>query len=282
MFTGSSDGRKPQFSDEEVQNILTNITGLDLQKIFRPIKQELKPPTHKLMTDQQLEEATQRAAEVAKKQLKMPPVLPERKPINDVLAEDKVLEGVETSKYVFTDITYNIPHRERFIVVREPDGKLRKASWVERDRILQIYFPKEGRRLTPPPVFKEENMKVVFLQDRHEDILDLCLVQFEPDSSEYIKVHQLTYEDIDKQAKYDLLRSTRHFAGMVWHLVNVKRIDGLLIDMIQRDLIQDAASLVHLYHMLYPQCPSAIEAKEQQASGIELLKVIIILVVCAF
>lgn len=48
--------------------------------------------------------------------------------------------------------------------------------------------------------------------------------------------HHQTYEDIDKHGKYDLLRSTRHFGGMVWYLVNKKRIDGLLIDQIQRDL----------------------------------------------
>lgn len=29
---------------------------------------------------------------------------------------------------------------------------------------------------------------MVFSQDRHEDVLDLCLVQFEPDSSDYIRV----------------------------------------------------------------------------------------------
>lgn len=41
----------------------------------------------------------------------MPPVLNEREPIDDVLAEDKVLEGTETAKYVFTDLSYSIPHR---------------------------------------------------------------------------------------------------------------------------------------------------------------------------
>lgn len=41
----------------------------------------------------------------------MPPVLPERTPISDVLSEDRVLEGMDSAKYVFTDITYNIPHR---------------------------------------------------------------------------------------------------------------------------------------------------------------------------
>ncbi|XP_058846369.1 small ribosomal subunit protein mS22-like isoform X2 [Acipenser ruthenus] len=213
-----TDGRSPQFSDEEVQNILTKITGLDLQKAFRPVKQELKPPTYRLMTDAQLAQ-------------------------------------------------------ERFIVIREPGGTLRKATWEERDRMVQLYFPREGRRLTPPPVFKEENLMVVFLQDRHEDILDLCLVQFEPDSPDYRRVHNLTYEDIGKHGKYDLLRSTRHFGGMVWYLVNGKKIDGLLIDMIQRDLIQDTASVIHLYHMLHPRGSSAKEAGEQQAQGIDLVKI---------
>lgn len=50
--------------------------------------------------------------------------------------------------------------KERFIVVREPDGTLRKATWEERDRLVQVYFPKPGRRLVPPLMFREENLKV--------------------------------------------------------------------------------------------------------------------------
>ncbi|XP_008593297.1 PREDICTED: 28S ribosomal protein S22, mitochondrial-like isoform X1 [Galeopterus variegatus] len=158
--SGSSEIKKPAFMDEEVQSILIKMTGLNLQKTFKPAIQELKPPTYKLMTQAQLEEATRQAVEIAKERLKMPPVLEERAPINDVLAEDKILEGTETHKYVFTDITYSIPHRERFIVVREPSGTLRKASWEERDRMIQVYFPKEGRRILTPVIFKEENIKV--------------------------------------------------------------------------------------------------------------------------
>ena len=56
-------------------------------------------------------QAVKSATEQAKKLLQMPPVLPERKPISDVLSEDKILDGMDTAKYVFTDITYNIPHR---------------------------------------------------------------------------------------------------------------------------------------------------------------------------
>lgn len=53
----------------------------------------------------------QKAEGEAKLLLKMPPVLPERKPINNVISEDQILEGMDTAKYVFTDINFNIPHR---------------------------------------------------------------------------------------------------------------------------------------------------------------------------
>ncbi|XP_034723027.1 28S ribosomal protein S22, mitochondrial [Etheostoma cragini] len=267
------DKTKIQFTDPTVQDILTRITGLDLQKVFRPIKQELKPPTYKLMTDEQLAQATELATEQAKKLLQMPPVLPERKPINDVLSEDKILDGMDTAKYVFTDITYNIPHRERFIVVREPNGTLRKAKWEERDRLIQVYFPKDGRKLCAPLIFKEENLKMVFSQDRHEDVLDLCLVQFEPDSSDYIRVHTATYEDLDKHGTYELLRSTRHFGGMAWYLLSARRVDGLIVDMLKKELLQDAVSLVSLFHMVHPHSESAQEAASQQATGADLLKI---------
>ncbi|TNN64942.1 28S ribosomal protein S22, mitochondrial [Liparis tanakae] len=203
-----------EFSDPAVRDLLTGITGLDLQKVFRPVKEELKPPTYKLMTDQQLEEAVEMATEQAKKLLQMPPVLPERKPVDDVLSVDEILGGMQKAKYVFTDVTYDIPHR---------------ASWEERDRLVQVYFPKDGRKITAPLVFKEENLRMVFSQDRHEDVLDLCLVQYEPDSSDYIRVHAATYEDLEKHGKYELLRSTRHFGGLAWYLLGGRRADGLLI-----------------------------------------------------
>ncbi|XP_034988922.1 small ribosomal subunit protein mS22 [Zootoca vivipara] len=270
-----SDVPKPSFTDEKVQNLLIQMTGLNLQKVFKPAKQELNPPTYKLMTEAQLEEATKAAVEKAKERLKMPPVLSEREPINDVLAEDKILDGIEPYKYIFTDLAYSTPHRERFIVVRETNGTLRKATWEERDRMIQIYFPKEGRKIIPPVLFKEENLTTTFLQDRHEELLDHCLVQFEPDSPDYIRVHQRTYDDVEKNGKYDLLRSTRHFGGMVWYFINRKMVDGLLIDMLQRDLIEDAVSLVTLYHMLHPDCQSAKEAQEYDIQGLDLIKVFV-------
>lgn len=56
---------KPQFTDSTVQGILSNITGLDLQKVFRPVKQELIPPSYKLMTDAQLDEVQRSRATIS-------------------------------------------------------------------------------------------------------------------------------------------------------------------------------------------------------------------------
>ncbi|XP_070609378.1 small ribosomal subunit protein mS22 [Erythrolamprus reginae] len=268
-----TDVPKPCFMDEKVQNLLSKMTGMDLQKIFKARKQERMPPVYKVMTESQLEEASAQAVKKAKEYLKMPPVLNERKQIDDILAEDRMLDGTEPYKYVFTDLTYDIPHNERFIVVRETNGVLRKAIWEERDRMVQTFFPKEGRRIFPSSIFSNKNAAMtIFLQDRHEEFLDRCLLQFDPDSADYIRIHHETYEDIDKHGKYDLLRSTRYFGGMVWYFVNRKKTEGLLLDMIQRNLFEDAISLITLYHMVHPDCESAREAQEQEIQGIDLIK----------
>ncbi|XP_018429086.1 PREDICTED: 28S ribosomal protein S22, mitochondrial isoform X1 [Nanorana parkeri] len=269
----SSVNGPPRFTDPEVQSMLKKITGLDLEKVFQPVKQERKLPTYKLMTQEQYEQAVQKAAEAATKCLEMPPMLEERQPINEILNVDEILAGTDTAKYVFTDITYSTPHHERFMVVREPDGVLRKATWEERDRMIQVYFPRQGRKMFPPHVFNKENMQHMFKQERHEELLNRCIVQFQLDSKEYIQIRNETFEDIDKQRKYDLLRSTRHFGGMVWHLCSLKNIDGLLIDMLQRDLLGDAVSLVQLYHMVHPDTECARES--QGADGRELIKIFV-------
>lgn len=50
-----------------------------------------------------------------------------------------------------------------------------------------------------------------------------------------VQVHAATYENLDKHGKYELLRSTRHFGGMAWYLVNARRLDGLLVDMLKNE-----------------------------------------------
>ena len=56
--------------------------------------------------------------------------------------------------------------------MREPDGSLRTSSWEEKDRINQIYFPKEGRRLYTPQMFEPEQLESVMGPAKYEYILD--------------------------------------------------------------------------------------------------------------
>ncbi|KAM9237288.1 LOW QUALITY PROTEIN: small ribosomal subunit protein mS22-like [Dugong dugon] len=246
----------------------SEVNRMDLATgVFRSL--ELKLPIYKLMTQTQLEEATRQAVEAANVLLKMPPVLKEWAPISDALAENKISERTEAAKYMFTNISYNVPHREHFIFVRGPSGTLHKPSGEEWDQIIQIYFPK-GHGILTPIIFKDENLKIMYLQDWHADILNLCTDQFEPDSAEYIKVLHQTYEDIDKHGKYNLLHSTRHSGGMSWYN---KKIDGLLIEKIQKGIVHDANNLVQLYHIVHPDGRLAQETKEQAAEGLNLIKV---------
>ena len=48
----------------------------------------------------------------------------------------------------------------RSILVREPSGRLRKATWEERDRMNFVYFPKPGRKALMPELLKDDNLKV--------------------------------------------------------------------------------------------------------------------------
>ncbi|XP_078695613.1 small ribosomal subunit protein mS22-like isoform X3 [Branchiostoma floridae x Branchiostoma belcheri] len=275
LCSSSSDPKPtpPDFFDPAVQSILVQITGVDLEKVFHQVRAKVDPPTYKLMTEDQLKKAFGETVQRASEKLQMPPVLGERAPIDPTpIAENPELEGLDTSNFVFTDISQNIPDRERFIVVREQDGILRRATWEERDRLLQVYFPKEGRRIRPPPLFQEDHMDIVLEADRHVDLLDLCCIQFEPDSPDFIRIHQRVYEDVFHEKKYGLLRSTRHFGGLTWYLTRNRKVDDLLVDMLQLDLADDAVQLVRLYCMLHPDSQSAAQITQNNPQGLDIVK----------
>lgn len=53
----------------------------------------------------------EKALRRAKQRLQMPPYMRVRLPITEVLTHDPDLEGLETSKLVFTDITFGVSDR---------------------------------------------------------------------------------------------------------------------------------------------------------------------------
>jgi len=84
-------------------------------------------------------------------------------------------------------------------------------------------------------------------------------VQFEPDDPDYQAVTREVYEYINREKHFDILRSTRHFGPMVFHLVWTSNIDNLLCEMIETSRIKDAALLIRLYHKIHPTTKSAID-----------------------
>ncbi|XP_020630517.1 28S ribosomal protein S22, mitochondrial-like [Orbicella faveolata] len=262
----------PPFDNNKVQTILKKITGRNLDKIFAARKQNLDVPSYKLMTDEEYLEAQHEIKEKAANVLEMPPVMDERQEINEVIEENDELAHFSESNFVFTDISTSVDDRTRSITIREPSGRLRKATWEERDRMNFIYFPKPGRKYEMPELLKDEVLETVFQQNRHEDVLDLACVQFEPDSADYIRVHHQTYEDIFRDKKFDVLRSTRHFGGLVYYLAKSQRIVEILDDMMERELWDDCIQVVRLHHLCHPKSTIAEQAHRNNLKGFFMVR----------
>ena len=213
----------------------------------------------------------------AKKLLEMTPVLPERQPRGETLRHDEEVDGYLDHCMVFTDISMDKDNKVSFppslsssfpfsslqsreVVVREPTGVLREATWEERDRMMQVYFPTLGRRMWLPHMLTEEGLLPVLEAGRYRDILDMVCLQCEPDSADYIrvsmqtiypentpmilglcvlfppKVHHTVYDRIEVDGAYSSLWSTRHFGGLVWYLVQQEKMVGLVRDLVEREL----------------------------------------------
>jgi len=157
-----------------MQQLLLRLQGRDHTKVFRTRKLEVDPdrPVYQFMTQQELEEARQEVEEKMTRKLQMPPVMEERDAASKVLESDNMLQGYDTCKYVFTDITFGVPDRERLVSVREQEGTLRSATWEERDRVLHTYFPKPGRRHYDPAMFEPENLSRILGPEKYEYVLD--------------------------------------------------------------------------------------------------------------
>ncbi|XP_063609518.1 small ribosomal subunit protein mS22-like [Penaeus indicus] len=263
----------PIFFDQKVQDLLKRVTGMDFDKIFRSRLNEkvLEVPKYEFLTDSELDERMAETRKRAERLLQMPPVLKERVPIEEVISNDPALKGYDTCKYVFTDITFGMTDRKRIILVRESDGVLRQASWEVRDRINQLYNPRPGRKILVPKVFREENLKDVLAREKYEFVLDRACAQFEPDDPEYHHITSTTYAAVEARRHYQMLHSTRHYGPMCFYLAWNRKMDNLLIDLIQKEMLSNAADLVQLYHIIHADCKSKT-LNVDQSQHIEFIK----------
>ncbi|XP_076652150.1 mitochondrial ribosomal protein S22 [Halictus rubicundus] len=250
------------FFNWHVQDILRTLTRVDTNKVFRPRKDgtPLKNPVLKFMTTEQLKEMHRRTERKMNMRLQMPPVVKAEDDTARVLSKDPELEGLTTVKHVFTDISFGVRNKGRLIVVREPDGTLRHAFTNERSRMNQVYFPEPGKELDTPKMFFDPHLANLLQRGEYEFILDRACIQFEPNDPEYHRITKTVYEDVNSKRNYEPLRSTRHFGPLVFHLAWEKKIDSLLIDVIHSERIDEATSLIKLFHIFHPGSLSASSA----------------------
>lgn len=264
--------RASLFFDPGVQSRLTRLTGMDYSKVFRVAKlgKKIGAPTYAFLTQRELEEEQAKALARAKVKLQMPPVMDPRTEEMDVLEVDPAIQGFDGAQLVFTDITFGVHDRDRFIVVRHPDGTLRHASPDQRDRLNQIYFPKEGRKVETPGMFHEENLDLLLKQKRYLRILDRNCAQFEPDHPDYIRVAETVYDRVDGSGDWSDLWSTRHYGPMVFHLVWQRRVDDLLSHYLQSVNKTDKWESVGDVLTLFVRFHTNSKLREHFSSDVEL------------
>lgn len=258
------------FINPKVQNLLQKLTGFDIDKIFAPVPVPLNTPRYKFLTDEQLEQELQDSRRRARQKLQMPPVLRERKPCEKVLAKDPEIQGFMSSPYIFTDISFGYKDRERLVVVREPSGELRTAKWEERERMLQTYFTNKDKSFYMPKMFEPGHLQDVLDKQWYRFVLDRACIQFEPDDADYIRVTHATYDHINAKRGFHELRSTRHFGPMAFYLAVVGKVDNLLIDLLQREMIEDTGHLLRLFYHIHP--PADGTQVDENTENIELIR----------
>lgn len=240
------------FRQENVQNILNDITRYDETKLFtrRPVNR-LKTPKLMFMTDEQLEIAKKNAYKKIEARCQMPPVMEPDTSEPEVISRDEEITGYTKFKIMFIDIGPGYTNRNRLMSVRETNGTLRYPTHVERSRLNHMFYPKDYRSIDPPKLFEDENLLKLLKRREYLYVLNRACVQFEPDDPRYVKITTKVYDYIDDIKDYEKLRSTRHFGPMCLYLIYHKKADNLKLAMLSKNFVDDAGKLDELYSICH-------------------------------
>lgn len=237
------------FIDQNVQKLLKDITRFEDKKVFaKRIVPALKSSKFMFMTDKQLEKAKEDAYEQVKARLQMPPVLTPDTKEPEILSRDEAIVGYTKFKIMFVDIGSGYTNRTRLMSVREPDGTLRYPTHEERSRLNHIFYPHDAKSIDTPKLFEEKNLTKLLKRKEYLYILNRACFQFEPDDPIYFEVTSRVYNHIEKKGDFAKLRSTRHFGPMSLFLAHSKNADNLILEMLSKNLIEDAYKLVKIYN----------------------------------
>ncbi|XP_077284032.1 mitochondrial ribosomal protein S22 [Arctopsyche grandis] len=256
----------PYFFSPKVQRLLKYLTRVDHSKVFRHRtnygEKILETPEYKFMTDKQLQEEIEKMKTRAERLLQMPPVIQLHDNTEHIISKDHALGGYDTAKYIFTDISINVENKNRICFIRETDGTLKRADREVQKRMCQTYFPMRGRTLKEPSMVADESLFNKLLEKKsYEFILDKACIQYEPDELQFHHMTAKVYQHCNLHAAYELLRSTRHFGPMAFYFAWHNSIDGLLLELLQTNVIRESVALVSLQRIMHPGLVQTDETK---------------------
>uniref|UniRef100_A0A0K0DU14 28S ribosomal protein S22, mitochondrial n=1 Tax=Strongyloides stercoralis TaxID=6248 RepID=A0A0K0DU14_STRER len=252
------------FVNNDVQTILKSLTGLDLaNKIFTEKKVHSLERSHfALMTEEAYQNAVKKMEDIGKHYLQFVPMKEPRTDDVEILDKDPEIANFDTSKYVFTDITFDATDQDRTVVIREPDGTLRLATPSEHDRMNRFYYEKPNRPVFEPAVFSGVDLEKALEARKHEFVLDWACWFYEPDDLKYIELSKKVFDEIIANEKFDVLHSTRHYGQFVFYCALNRKLSGLLNYYGKKDRLADAANFIKLYKIIYPNWRTAVSAED--------------------
>nr|XP_022343078.1 28S ribosomal protein S22, mitochondrial-like [Crassostrea virginica] len=269
LLRGSSAFRTPQmpedidpfplFMKDEVQKIMNDITGVDLNRSAE-MKWSKSPSksTIKVVPDDELQKLQAHAVKKERSKIEQrPPFMKPREEINQELSRDPEIAPVMTQNLLFIDISsYTRPetaNKEKVVVMRDTEGTLRMATQEERDRAIQIAFPARDRRVVKSTFFKPESIQNALQNCRYSYILDKVCVQYDPDHPEFSRISKQIFDHILERGEFDALRGTRHFGSLAFYLALCRQETPLVLDMLKRKLVLDACDYVRLNQVVHPK-----------------------------
>lgn len=232
------------------RQLLNSLTCMKIDKVFGKQKQPFERPRYAFATAERLKKLFESSLRKARAVLLMPPVMSMQVENVEIISKDPELQGFCDEKMIFIDSTYGLNDRKRNIWVRRADGVLETADILTRRRMLQTYFPFEGRKVVVPQMFFGECLDDTLDSGKYLYVLDRCLIQFEPYERDYHRVMSRTFEHINQRSEFDVLRSTRYFGPMAFYLAWHKIIDNLVMDCIRRGYMRNAVEAVCLMYNL--------------------------------
>jgi len=243
----------PKFNSPVIRSLLYVLQGveanLDLasKKLFEfrttvqtPfVTKEYRIPGKHLMSEDQFEEYIRQYMRKILDLTEMPPIYIPKRRSNLKFAfqrDEKLFEMVDGSNLVMTDVSAEVPHEERQILVRESrTGILRDADQTERDRRIEMYYPSKHTSIQIPRYIDVDHSQIEqvmeTLIEQHGEygpiqIMETAVAYYQLDDEKYYRLRMKLNDLIISKSRFDDFYASRHFGQFIIYMLETKQISN--------------------------------------------------------